>query len=460
MATARRRFLINRTYSRLWFGQATSTLGDFVFSTTLVLWVATDLAEGRSWAPAAVGGIQLSVGAAVLVFGPLAGVFVDRWDPLRTMLGTEVVRGGLVALLTAVSLLPRDALPVWAWLALLYVVVFGLTATGQFFAPARFATIRETVPGEADRARAAGIAQATAATVTIAGPPLAAPLMFGIGFQWALVLNAVSYAVSYAAIRSVRHEVVVDRAARAARPGLRAEFAAGLKVFAGSPFLVALLAIAVIGQLGVGAVNTLNLFFLTGNLGSPAGLYGFLGATLGIGGIVGALCAGRVVQWIGARTTTWVGLIIGGVLLFVYSRQTGFAFGVVALFATILPITILNTAMSPLLLAAAPQEYTGRVFAVFYPVTRLASVVAATAAGWFASVVPVDFSASVAGVRFGQIDTVFAVSAVLLVLAGLYARVRLPHGEPAAMPTANRSATAGSSLRERDQPSPDREQPR
>ncbi|MGW5055192.1 MFS transporter [Actinokineospora sp. NPDC004072] len=432
------RLLINRTYARLWFGQATSTLGDFVFSTTLVLWVATDLAADRPWAPAAVGGIQLAVGAAVLVFGPLAGVFVDRWDPLRTMLTTEVVRGGLVALLTVVSLLPRDALPIWAWLALLYVVVFGLTATGQFFAPARFATIRETVPGEADRARAAGIAQATSATVTIAGPPLAAPLMFGIGIQWALVLNAASYAVSYIAIRSVRHEVVVRRAARAARPGLRAEFVAGLKVFAGSPFLVALLAIAVIGQLGVGAVNTLNLFFLTGNLASPAELYGFLGATLGIGGIVGALCAGRVVQWVGARTTTWVGLILGGVLLFVYSRQTEFAFGVVALFATILPITILNTAMSPLLLTAAPQEFTGRVFAVFYPVTRLASVVAATAAGWFASVVPADFGASLAGVRFGQIDTVFAASAVLLVLAGLYARARLPQPERAPEPVEPR----------------------
>jgi MFS family permease len=436
MSSPRRRFLINRTYARLWYGQATSTLGDFVFSTTLVLWVATDLAGGRSWAPAAVSGVQLSVGAAALIVGPLAGVFVDRWNPLRTMLATELVRGGLVAALTVVSFLPRSAIPVWGWLTLLYVVVFALTATGQFFAPARFATIRSTVPGDADRARAAGIAQATASTVTIVGPPLAAPLMFGIGFQWALALNAASYAVSYLAVRSVRHDVVVPRKQRASRPTVRTEFAAGLKIFARSRFLVALLAIAVIGQLGVGAVNTLNLFFLTGNLRTPAHQYGYLGTALGVGGIVGALCAGRVVHWIGARTTTWLGLLVGGVLLFVYSRQTDFVSGVVLLFATIVPITLLNTAMSPLLLASAPEEFTGRVFAVFYPIARLASMLAAVTAGWFASVVPSGFTTSVAGIRFGRIDAVFAVSAVLLLLAGIYARITLPSGtnEPKPVP--------------------------
>ena len=37
--------LINRDFARLWYGQAISTLGDTMFSTTLVLWVATVLAK-------------------------------------------------------------------------------------------------------------------------------------------------------------------------------------------------------------------------------------------------------------------------------------------------------------------------------------------------------------------------------------------------------------------------------
>lgn len=427
------KILINRDYARLWYGQAISMVGDFVFSTTLVLWVATVLAKDQPWAPAAVSGVLLSIGVAVLFVGPLAGVFVDRWDRLRTMLGTEVVRGGLVMVLAVVSFLPAGTLPVWAWLGLIYVVVFGLHTAGQFFGPARLAIIREIVTGDADRARAAGIAQATAGTAAIIGPPLAAPLLFTIGLQWALLFNAASYAVSYVAIRSVR----IDRSAEAGeaakpRGGLLADFAAGLRFFGGSRFLVALLTIAVIGQLGMGALNTLNVFFLTDNLHAPSHLYGYLGTALGVGGIVGALCAGRIVQWFGAKSTAWVCLILGGVLVVVYSRQTAFLAGAVLVVAVIVPITVLNTAMTPLLLASAPREYIGRVMAVFYPVTQLSSMLAALLSGWVASSVLRDFSGSLAGLSFGRIDTIFAVAGILVLVAGLYARMALP--QPAAEP--------------------------
>lgn len=125
--------LINRDYTRLWFGQAVSSVGDAVFSTTLVLWVATVLAKDESWAPMAVSGVLMASSAAVLVIGPLAGVFVDRWDKVATLLRTEVVRGALVALLTVVSLLPTDALPKGVWLGVVYVTVLLLHAAGQFF---------------------------------------------------------------------------------------------------------------------------------------------------------------------------------------------------------------------------------------------------------------------------------------------------------------------------------------
>lgn len=430
------RFLINRDYARLWYGQAVSMVGDHVFSTTLVLWVATVLAKDKPWGPAAVSGILLSVSAAVLVIGPIAGVFVDRWDPLRTMLGSEVIRGGAVALLALVSQLPTDALPVWLWLGLIYAVVFVLYTNGQFFAPARMSIIRDIVTGESDRARAAGIAQATAGVAAIVGPPLAAPLLIGAGLRAALLVNALSYAFSYVVIRTVRYTRDPGGAPTGARAGVRAEFVAGLRFFRGSQFLIALLTIAVIGQLGMGTLNTLNVFFLADNLHAPSRLYGYLGTAMGVGAILGALAAGWVVERITARTATWVGLIIGGALLFVYSRQTGLIGGIVVLFLSIIPITVLNTAMSPLLLAATTKEYTGRVLAVFYPMTQLASMVAAASAGWLASSELRGFSASVGGVRLGPIDSIFAVASVLIVVAGVYAHAALPRAgnEPAASP--------------------------
>jgi hypothetical protein len=73
-----RRMLVNRNYAKLWYGQAVSAIGDTVFSTTLVLWVAQILTRGLPWAPAAVSGILVAAGAAVALVGPAAGVVARR----------------------------------------------------------------------------------------------------------------------------------------------------------------------------------------------------------------------------------------------------------------------------------------------------------------------------------------------------------------------------------------------
>jgi MFS family permease len=433
--------LINPDYARLWYGQAVSSLGDAVFSTTLVLWVGTVLARGKPWAPAAVSGVLVAVGAAMLV-GPLAGVFVDRWDSRRTALGTEVIRGTLVGALTAVSFMPVNDLPVAAWLVLIYLVVFALNVTSQFFGPARYTMIRDIVTGEVDRARAAGIAQATGQTATIIGPPLAAPLLFTVGVQWALLFNALSYAVSFAAIRSVpsRAPEAFDAPEAAAgqhggkRAGLLAEFAAGLRFFRGNKTLMTLLTIAVIGQCGNAPLDTLNVFFVTRNLHAPASLYGYLGMALGVGGIIGALCAGRVVRWFGARTVTWAGIVILGLLMAAYSRQTVFSAGLVLLFLLAVPMAMVNTAVAPLLLGATPRKYVGRATAVFNPVNQLAGMLATVVAGWLLSSVLRNFSGSLAGLRLGPVDVIFLVSGGLIVISGLYARTALRQAAVAAAP--------------------------
>jgi MFS family permease len=189
------RFLVNRDFARLWYGQAISSVGDYAFDMTLTIWVGKVLLPGSRWAPVAVSGLLLCALVAIMIVGPVAGVFVDRWSHRRIMLTTEVIRGVVVAALTAIMFLPRTALPAGVWLAILYVVVFVVNASGQFFNPSRFATIGEIVTDEADRTRAFGLSQTTAATAAIIGPPLASPLLFTVGVQCSLALNAISYAV-------------------------------------------------------------------------------------------------------------------------------------------------------------------------------------------------------------------------------------------------------------------------
>ena len=124
------RRLVNRDFAKLWYGQAVSSAGDFVFTTTLTLWIAVKLGAGQSWAPAAIGGLLIAATAAIVVVGPVAGVLVDRWDRRRTMLRTEAVRAILAGFLALISLVPQHDLPIGAWLVLVYVVVFALMRPG------------------------------------------------------------------------------------------------------------------------------------------------------------------------------------------------------------------------------------------------------------------------------------------------------------------------------------------
>ena len=422
------RALINRNYAKLWYGQAVSAVGDCVFGTTLVLWVSQVLASGRSWAPAAVSGILVAAAAAFALVGPVAGVFVDRWDRKSTMMRTEVIRAVMVAGLTGLSFVPVRDLPVGLWLAAVYLVVFALNASGQFFSLARFATTGDVVPGEEDRARAAGLAEATTSAAGIIGPSIAAPLLFTVGFQWALAANTASYVVSYLAIRFLRltPESRPPASAGAAKTSLCAEFSVGLRLFARNRFLVTLLTVTMICQCGTGAINTLNVFFVTRDLHASSQLFGFAETVMGAGFIVGALTAGRMVRWIGARALTWSGLLATGVLAAGYALQRSFLPGLVMLAIYAVPIAMLNTAVAPLLLDAAPREYLGRVMAVFNPVNQFASMLSVVASGWLASTMLRSFRASFAGVTLNSVSLIIIVAGGLIFVSGIRAFAALP----------------------------------
>jgi MFS family permease len=423
-----RRTLVNRNYAKLWYGQAVSAVGDTVFGTTLVLWVSQVLARGLPWAPAAVSGILVAAGVAVALVGPVAGVFVDRWNRKSTMMRTEVIRAAMVAGLTGLSFVPVRDLPIGLWLATVYLVVFVLNAVGQFFNPARFATTGDVVDGEEDRARAAGLAEATTSAAGIVGPPIAVMMLITVGFQWALAANAASYVVSYLAIRFLRlRPVPQPRApAGAGETSLHAEFSIGLRLFTRNRFLVTLLTVTMICQCGTGAINALNVFFVTRDLHASSRLFGIAETGMAVGFIVGALAAGRMVRWVGARALTWSGLLVTGVLAVGYALQRSFPAGLVMLAVYAMPIAMLNTAVAPLLLDAAPRECLGRVMAVFTPVNQLASMLSVVVSGWLTSTALRSFRASFAGITLNSVSLIFIVAGGLIFISGIRAFAALP----------------------------------
>lgn len=424
--------LVNRNYARLWASQAVSVVGDFVFDTTLVLWIGTVLLHDRPYAPAAVSGLLVVVAATAMVVAPIAGVFVDRWDRRRTMLTADAARAVLVAALTALAFLPAGTVPPVAMLAVVYAVVALCTAAAQFFNPARFAYIGAVVSGTAERSRAAGIGQATQSLASIVGPPLAAPLLFTAGFRWALLINAVSYAVSFLAVRSVRVGDARPEPEAGERPSFRRELAAGLRFVVGSRVLRALIVALSVVTIGTGGLNTLNVFFVSANLHVAASWYGTIGMAEGAGAVVGALVAGVIGARLGNARMLSLALILAGVGVLLYARMSVLVAALVVMALIALPVGAINTALTPILLATTPERLLGRVISAVNPIQRVASLAGVAVAGWLASTALLGFHADVGGVRLGPVDTVFSVDGLLIVAGGLYALVALRHTDRAA----------------------------
>src|SRR5215831_778500 len=278
----RTHFLLNRNFTLLAIGQAISNLGDFVYSTTLLVWVFV-----LTHSATAVSGVLIAQYIPMFLLGPVAGVFVDRWNRRTTMIVTDLLR-------MAVALLPLFVAGALR-LPTIYLSVFLISAFSRFFTPAR-AGITQVIVTSTQQAQAASVSQATFALSMVLGPALASPLFFAVGPSLACGINAASFLTSALCL-------LVLRAPRASfhpyipseKSGLKAvgsELFAGFQQIVTTRVLLVAVGMALIAMLGAGAIEALGVIFVSQRLHVSPSLYGPLTAIGGLGILAGAVLAG------------------------------------------------------------------------------------------------------------------------------------------------------------------------
>src|SRR3954469_24135388 len=90
---------MNPVFWRLWTAAGLSSLADGVLKVALPL-----LAVGYTRSPALIAGLAFAFTLPWLLFALPAGALVDRLDRRRAMLGANLVRGGLLAAVTLLTL--------------------------------------------------------------------------------------------------------------------------------------------------------------------------------------------------------------------------------------------------------------------------------------------------------------------------------------------------------------------
>lgn len=425
------RWLVCPAYGRLWAGQAVSAAGDAMLTVSAVLAVAA-LSAGKPWQAAAVAGVPAAAYAAIAVAGPAGGVLADRFDRRAVMMATEAARAGVTALLAAVSFVP--GVPAAVWLGCLYAAVFVLNAAGELFVPARTAAIAVLIPGADGRARAAGLAESATSATGIVGTALAVPLMAVAGLHGALAVDALTYAASWASVRSLP-----ACPGHAGRGGLRAELAEGWRVFGASRPLRALLSVTATCQAGTAVLTALNAVAVRSDLHGGPATFGIAEAVMGAGYVIGSAAARRLTAACGLRAVNWGGLAAAGVTAAAYALARDVPAGLVLLAAYAVAIGVLTAAAAPYLMAAADDEHRGRVMSVFRPANQLVAGASVLACGWLAG-------GPLQGAHVGTLGPVrllLLAGSLVIIAAGARAYAALP-ASPDSQTPEHRAITATS----------------
>ncbi len=302
-----RRLFLNRNFVALWLGQTISFIGDYFYFLAIPIMV-----EQLTGSALQVGLSVIASALPMLLLGPVAGVFVDRWDRKRTMVISDLLRGVLVLACMAVQTPDQ----VWIY----YVIGFLMSCVSRFFFPSQNAVLPLIVTDRNDLLAANSLMQIVQTAGFLIGPALAGFSIGLWGAQVAFLVDSATYFVSAAAILTMK--VPRTTAGRQAASGqittLWAEMREGVAYLFGNRTMVGVLLCLGVVQLGIGAIHVIWVPFMRRTFGLGAEGLGAVDAAQGLGMALGGITLGFVAGRFRKKDLAgWSIVFIGGMIALV-----------------------------------------------------------------------------------------------------------------------------------------------
>ena len=312
-----------------------------------------------------------------LVLSPLAGVWADRWNRHRMVIGTQVLAMVQALGLAALVLSHHEAIvPI-----LLLNFLLGIANAADV--PARQSFVVELVAGSDDLPNAIALNSSIFNLARLVGPALAGPLIALLGEGNVFLLNGLSYLAVIAALLAIR---VPERPHRV-EPWveLRSHLRDGLRyVVEFSPIRAVLVLLAAVNLFGT--PNTVLLPVFAGDvLRGDAHTYGLLVGSIGVGALVGAMymASRRTVMGLGRVIVVAVLLFCASLMALALARSQWLAVPILAVtgFGMMVHMASSNTIVQTLV----DPAMRGRVMS-FYTVAFMGSApLGSLLLGWSAS---------------------------------------------------------------------------
>ncbi|MGE5590012.1 MAG: MFS transporter [Bacillota bacterium] len=363
-------------------GQAVSLMGTWM-QNTAQSWVVWELSRSE----AALGLVAMIGSLPLLILSPWTGVWADRLNRRRVLIGTQTM--AMLLAFTLALLVQTHTVQLWH----VYALAFGLGIVGTLDFPSQQAFI-------GDLAGLTHVRQAVVVNAMIVqlsrmlGPSLAGWVVGTLGTAPAFWVNGASFLAVIGSLLAVRSHQVTRRH----EGGGLSEFAEGLRFIAGRPRIQDLLAFTFLFTLfGISNMQLMPAI-ATDVLGRGPEALGLLLGASGAGALVSALIVvpiGQRLKHTGLMLAVAVAWSGAAFLMFSFSRY--FPLSVATLFLTGLTGPLVLTTANGLIQTLAPVHMRARIISTWlmvgFGMQPLAGLLVGTTGKLFGASVAVSINA-------------------------------------------------------------------
>jgi len=293
-----------------------------------------------------------------LAFGLVAGVIADRYNRRTLMVLADGVRAVALAILTVFLYLAGFDL---VTILVVLVLIYACTAV---FGPASQAILPQLVRVHQFE-DANGALEAAGAVSTTLGAAAGGLIVVSLGPVAGIGLNAITYALSALLLLQIAAGAgripVVERVGG---PSFQSDLVTGFRyLWRNTPVLQVTLGVLPAGFF-FWMVSGFLVVYASSIPWSSSALYGFLIASTGLGGALGAICVGRIHarRFAGIAVGAAVLGLSGAVAVLVLDRSVEFA--IAGCFFLGFGISLINTTYYATVQAVVPNEVLARVLSI------------------------------------------------------------------------------------------------
>jgi MFS family permease len=286
-------------FRRLWVGETVSQFGSTISQLALPL-VAILVLHASIWQVGVLGACET---AAFVVVGLPAGAWVERMRFRSVLIVNDLVRAAALAWVPVARLLGVLSI------GQLYGVALVTGVSTVFFGVAYQSYLPQLIDRDLLVEGNAKL-QASESVSQIAGPGLGGALVQVFTAPYAVLVDAVSFLWSAAWL--ARIEVRPPRPERGPDPNLLREIRDGLRFVLGDRMLRSIALCVGMANLFASATFAVFSVLLARGLRLPPGVIGLLSSTAAVGGLIGALAAGRFAARVGRGPAIWIACAVAG----------------------------------------------------------------------------------------------------------------------------------------------------